>query len=407
MKIFFTSSFEGKKYYQKNIDKIIEIIESTGAEIVSPEKSREYHDAFREENIKKLGDPEKVHYEFIRQGIANADAVIIEASQEDFRIGHEATLAIIYKKPVLCLSLNKDYGKLVRHEDFRGVKYNNQNVKKIVLEFISSVSIRILSKRRSILRIPEKISPNNKKLLKKTIALIGAINIDLVTKVPHYPKADEAVISEGLKLVLGGKATNAAIGISRLNCKSYMIGKVGNDFFGEETKALFLKEGVNCDFIDTDSFIPTGTIMITVNKLGKAALVVNEDANLRINKKTVTDFLAEVNKKNINLDYFYITLEPHPELVTFTINECRKKSIMIFCDAAPRVRILDPKYYKYIEFLSANEYEAAAMTKIKVKDPDSAYKAGLALQKQGANHVIITLGKLGAVLVEIVVIYYI
>lgn len=400
MKIFFTASFEGKKLYQKYIDRIIQIIESSGAEIVSPEKSREYKDAFREENVKKLGDPEKVHYEFIRQGIANADAIIIEASQEDFRIGHEATLAIIYKKPVLCLSINKDYGKLVRHEDFRGAKYTENNLKKLVLDFIDLVSKRILSKRRSFLKTPEKVPLYRQKSQNKTIAVLGSINIDMVTKVARYPKADEAVISEGLKLVLGGKATNAAVGISRLDSKAYIIGKVGNDFFGEETKGLFNREGVNTQYVDIDSFNPTGTIMIAVDKKGKAALIVNEDANIRINKNTILDFLKEVDAKKINLDCFYTTLEATPDLILLAIRECSKRNITIFCDAAPAARPLDSKYYKYIEFLSANEFEAKNMTGIKVIDFSSAQKAGLELQKKGANNVIITLGEKGAILLE-------
>ena len=127
MKIFFTCSFEGKKYYQKYIDEIVSTIESTGAQLISPEHDREYANAFTKENLEKYGDRERIHYEFIRQGIANADAVIIEASHEDFRIGHEATLAVIYTKPVLCLSINKDYGKLVRYEGFtRGEIYTHK-----------------------------------------------------------------------------------------------------------------------------------------------------------------------------------------------------------------------------------------------------------------------------------------
>lgn len=400
MKIFFTTSFEGKRFYQKYVDTIIQIILSTGAEIVSPEKSREYKDAFREENIKKLGDPEKIHYEFIRQGIANADAVIIEASNEDFRIGHEATLAIIYKKPVLCLSVNKDYGKLVRHEDFKGAKYNNKNLKKLVLDFISEVSTSILSKRRSFLKTPEKVPLYRKKSSQKTIALLGAINIDMVTKVPKYPKADEAIISEGLKIVMGGKATNAAIGVARLKGNPYIIGKIGNDFFGEETTALFRRENVHREFVDIDSFIPTGTIMISVNKQGKAALIVNEDANLRINKKTILDFLEKTDKKQIRIDCFYFTLESNPDTVAFAIEQCKKRNILLFCDAAPSIRPLHEKYYKYIEFLSANEFEAKSMTGIKVLDPQSAHKAGAVLQNRGANHVIITLGEKGAALIE-------
>lgn len=399
MRIFFTASFEGKKYYQKYYDKIIQIIESTGAQIISPERTRQYQDAFRKENIKKFGDRDRIHYEFIRQGIANADAVIIEASNEDFRIGHEATLAIIYKKPILVLSLNKDYGKLVRHEEFNGVKYNEHNVKKIVLGFLSKVSKKVLGRRRKTLEISDK-HISIKKKISKNIAVLGSIDIDMVTKVDRYPKSDQAVISEGLKIVLGGKATNTAIGLSRLNRKVFMVGKVGNDFFGEEAKTILKREGVNTDFVDIDSLIPTGTIMITVEKHGKATMVVNEDANLRINKATIIDFLDKVDKKQMSIDCFYITLEPDPKIIEFAVHEFRKRKIMIFCDAAPAARPLDERLYKYIDFLSANEQETEAMTRIKVNNVNSAKTAAKYLQKKGANNVIITLGKLGAILLD-------
>ncbi|MDO8451936.1 MAG: hypothetical protein Q7S76_03640, partial [bacterium] len=150
MRIFFTTPYNGKKMYQGSIDAILSIVESTGATVISPEKQREYNDAFRRENLKQLGDPERVHYEFIRQGIANADAVIIEASYEDFRVGHEATLAIIYNKPVLCLSRLKDYGKLIRHEKFRGVLYTDVNLKDTVLTFLNEISYKLLSSRRGV-----------------------------------------------------------------------------------------------------------------------------------------------------------------------------------------------------------------------------------------------------------------
>lgn len=397
MKIFFTASYEGKKYYQKYYDEILEIIRSTGAEIVSPELSREYQDAFRPENIQKLGDRDRVHYEFIRQGIANADAVVIEASNEDFRIGHEATLAIIYKKPVLCLSRNKDYGRLVRHEEFRGAQYTQDNVRELVLSFLSEVSKKILAKRRSSLNIRTK-TRREEKTSRGTIAVLGSINVDLITKVPHIPKVDDVVISEGLKLVPGGKATNAAIGLARLAEQVSMIGKVGNDFFGEEVASLLKREDISTDFVDTDSFIPTGTVMVTVDAQGKNTLTVNEDANIRINKKTIIDFLSASEEKKQSVACFYATLEPLTDIVTFAIAEFHKRNVPIFFDAAPQVRPLPEKYYSLIDFLSANEFEASSMSGIDVKSTDSAGEAAKLLRRKGARTVIVTLGHLGAVM---------
>lgn len=397
MKIFFTSPYDGKKVYQPYIDRILKTIESAGATVVSPEKSRDYFDTFRDENVKKLGDAHRIHYEFIRQGIANADAVIIEASFEDFRVGHEATLAIIYKKPVLCLSQKKDYGDLIRHEAFQGALYTDNNLESLVLAFLKGVSGKIRSKRNNALTT-EKHSSTRLSDASKSIAVLGSINVDLVTKVPSIPKQDDVVISSGLKLAPGGKATNAAVGLARLGEHVYMLGKTGNDTFGESVIALFKNEGILTQYVDTDSFIPTGTVMVNVDAKGKNTIIVNEDANIRINKKTITDLLSAIDSKSIHIDCFYTTLETLPEIVSYAIEEMHTRNIPIFCDAAPQVRPLSEHLFGKIDVLSANEFEATSMTGVQVTEEKSAGEAAKLLQKKGANTVVITLGHLGAVL---------
>ncbi len=399
MKIFFTSPYDGKKIYQPSIDRILKTIESTGATIISPEKSREYFDAFREENIKKLGDSDRIHYEFIRQGIANADAVIIEASFEDFRVGHEATLAIIYKKPVLCLSQKKDYGKLIRHEAFQGELYTDKNLESIILEFLKGVSHNIRSKRNNSLTTQKKTS-TRKAPASKNIAVLGSINVDLITKVPIIPKENDVALSDGLKIIPGGKASNTAVGLSRLDQQVYMIGKTGNDIFGESVISLFKNEGILTEFVDTDSFIPTGTVLVNVDSRGKNTTIVNEDANIRINKKTIDDFLSAIDKKDLHIDYFYTTLEPLRDIISYAIKEVHSRGIKIFVDAAPIYRSLTENLYPMIDVLSANELEAARMTGISVTEEKSAGKAAKYLQEKGANTVIVTLGHLGSVLVN-------
>ncbi|MEK7543754.1 MAG: ribokinase [Patescibacteria group bacterium] len=399
MKIFFTSPYDGKKIYQPYIDRIVKTIESTGATVVSPEKSRDYFDTFRDENVKKLGDAHRVHYEFVRQGIANADAVIIEASFEDFRVGHEATLAIIYKKPVLCLSQKKDYGDLIRHEAFQGELYTEKNLEPLVLKFLKGVSDTIRSKRNSALTTQKKTS-SRQTTASKNIAVLGSINIDLVTKVPFIPKQDDVVISSGLKLAPGGKATNAAVGLARLGQQVYMLGKTGNDTFGESVIALFKNEGIQTQYVDTDSFIPTGTVMVNVDAQGKNTIIVNEDANIRINKKTISDLLSAIDNKSIHIDCFYTTLETLPDIVSYAIEEIHTRNIPIFCDAAPQVRPLSEHLFPMIDILSANEFEATGMTGITVTDEKSAGEAAKKLQSKGANTVIVTLGHLGSVLLE-------
>lgn len=398
MKIFFIAAYSGKQKYQKDYDRIIELIESTGAEVIGAEKNREYQNSFTPENIKKYGTKERVHYEFVRQGVLKADGLVVEASFDDLRVGHEMTLALLYKKPVLCLSQNLDYGKYIQHDYFTGKLYSQKNLKAIVLSFIEKVSGQIKANRNIGYRINEKKWGTQKMAIQKQIVILGSVNIDMITKVPKIPKIDEVVISEGLKLMPGGKATNAAIGISRLGEKVLMLGKTGNDFFGESLRGMFERENIDTSFIDTDSFIPTGTVMVNVDSRGKNTIIVNEDANIKINKQTIRDFLKQVDEGKIIVDCFYTTLEPLPEIVNFAINEFHNRKITIFCDAAPTARPLNSGLYSKIDFLSCNEFEAEAMTGIKVFDEKTAGLAAEKLRQKGAKTIILTLGEKGSLL---------
>ena len=400
MKIFFIASYLGKQKYQKDYDQIIELVESTGAEVISAEKTREYQDSFTPENIKKYGSKERVHYEFIRQGVLKADGLVVEASFDDLRVGHEMTLALLYKKPVLCLSQNLDYGKYIQHDYFTGRLYSQKNLKKIVLKFLQEVSDRIKNKRNFGYRVSEKKWGTQKMAIQKQIAVLGSVNIDMITKVPMIPKVDEVVISEGLKLMPGGKATNAAIGMSRLGEKVWMLGKTGNDFFGESLKEVLKREDIDSSFVDTDNFIPTGTVMVSVDSRGKNTIIVNEDANIKINQQTIKDFLNQIDEGKIIIDCFYTTLEPLPEIVAFAINEFNKRKITVFCDAAPTARPLNPKLYSSIDFLSCNEFEAEAMTGVKVFDEKTAELAAQKLRQNSAKTIILTLGEKGALVLS-------
>lgn len=232
----------------------------------------------------------------------------------------------------------------------------------------------------------------------KQIAVLGSINIDMVTKVQEIPKINEVVISEGLKMLPGGKAFNAAVGISRLKEKVWVLGRIGNDSFGENLKKIFKKEGVNSEFVDIDYFVPTGTVMVNVDKQGRNTIIVNEGANIRISQQTIKDFLKLIDEKKLVIDCFYTTLETMPEIVNYAIEEFYKRKIAVFCDAAPTARPLNSKLYSKIDIISCNEIEIEVMTGIKVSNIENAEKAAYRLRQKGANIIVVTLGAKGALL---------
>ncbi len=67
----------------------------------------------------------------------------------------------------------------------------------------------------------------------KNICVIGSLNMDLVVNVDTMPKPGQTIIGSNFKEVPGGKGANQAVAMARLNGNVSMIGKVGNDGFGQ------------------------------------------------------------------------------------------------------------------------------------------------------------------------------
>lgn len=163
MKVFFTASRWGKEKYQKEYDMVREAIKKLNVELISPEEDN-YHTVLTQEERKQFPDSEALrhnwlwHYEAIRRGIAWADAVILEVSSQDFQLGHEATLAIMEKKPVLCLSVHEDYGKKIHNDFFFGAKYTQSTIREIIQDFLAKARELSLSKRFNMFLYPSQIA---------------------------------------------------------------------------------------------------------------------------------------------------------------------------------------------------------------------------------------------------------
>jgi hypothetical protein len=156
MIVFYTASYQGKEKYQEYYDVIRDAIRTFQVELISPEAGN-YQEVLPVAKRQELGDPSLIHYEAIRQGIHKADCVIIEVSNEDFQLGHEATLAIMDKKPVLCLSLHEDFSKKISNDYFFGARYTRETVTGIIQDFFVRVGELSKSKRFNMFLYPSQL----------------------------------------------------------------------------------------------------------------------------------------------------------------------------------------------------------------------------------------------------------
>src|SRR5690349_11906362 len=86
-----------------------------------------------------------------------------------------------------------------------------------------------------------------------TVVCAGILVADLVVPpLPRLPDAGELLDTPDFLVQPGGCAANAAIALARLGVTASVVGRVGDDLFGEAVVAGLRAEGV-----DTGSVIPT------------------------------------------------------------------------------------------------------------------------------------------------------
>lgn len=156
MTVFYTASYYGKKKYQASYDLVRETIKRFKVELISPEEGN-YKRVLDQVTVASIKDPLLLHYEAIRQGIHTADCTIIEGSYQDFQLGHEATLAIMEKKPVLVLSIREDFSKKINHDYFFGALYTPKTIEGVIQDFFAKVRGISRSRRFNMFLYPSQV----------------------------------------------------------------------------------------------------------------------------------------------------------------------------------------------------------------------------------------------------------
>ena len=182
------------------------------------------------------------------------------------------------------------------------------------------------------------------------VTIVGSLNIDLVIKAPHCPKKNETVIGESFGMAGGGKGSNQALAVARLNAKSYMIGCVGNDDFGRKLKSVLVENNVDCSHLQTLKEAATGVAVITVTDEGENSIVITQGAN------SLLDEQAILNAKNVftSSDSALFQMESPPETVIAGLKLARQTGCRTFLSAEPPFSLPD-EAWKNIDYFILNE----------------------------------------------------
>ena len=222
------------------------------------------------------------------------------------------------------------------------------------------------------------------------IVVIGSTNIDMVVKTDRHPLPGETRLGGIFFMNAGGKGANQAVAAARMGGNVTFVTKVGNDIFGQQSIAGFIKENINTDFVFVDDSSSTGTALIVVNKEGENSIVVAPGANARLLPRDI-DQVHDFEEAGIIL----IQLEIPMETISAVVKKALVNNQKVIINPAPAQKLAD-ELLNGLFLITPNETEASLLTGISVEDDDTAGEAARIFLKRGVKNVIITLGKKGA-----------
>jgi ribokinase len=206
------------------------------------------------------------------------------------------------------------------------------------------------------------------------IAVVGSINMDLVTTTGRRPEPGETVLGSGFELVPGGKGANQAIAACRAGAQVDFVGAVGTDLFAPALRRVLDEAGVRTGRLRTVDG-PSGIAAIVVDGSGENSIIVVGGANARVTELSTADLDAVASA-----DILMCQLEIPAGTVLAAATHARAHGTTVLLNPSP-VQQLSRELWTAVDIAVVNEGEAAQL--------DSALDA--------VPHVIVTRGARGAV----------
>lgn len=237
------------------------------------------------------------------------------------------------------------------------------------------------------------------------ITVLGSLNIDLVSYVPHHPLPGETLTSNSFAVSPGGKGANQAVACAKLS-RSHtsptdtenetahirMVGAVGSDSYGEIMLSNLSSHGVDVSGVNVQKEGKTGIAIIVVDEpTGQNRIILSPEANHSL-------LPEQFNKlPDPRPDLLIMQLEVPIPTVLQALKAARESGVDVLLNPAPAVPLPD-EAFQGLAHLVVNETEAAILGGV----PESELETEAGLVKvskgflaKGVKSVIVTLGGRG------------
>ncbi|KAI5919901.1 Ribokinase-like protein [Camillea tinctor] len=242
---------------------------------------------------------------------------------------------------------------------------------------------------------------NNKTPL---ITVLGSLNIDLVSYVPHHPLPGETLTSNSFAVSPGGKGANQAVACAKLS-RSHstphssetahirMVGAVGADTYGSILTSNLSAHGVDTSGVTSAADLKTGVAIIVVDQpTGQNRIILSPEANHSLRASQFSPSLPGPAP-----DLLIMQLEIPLATVLAALDSARAASVPVLLNPAP-AQELPASAYAGLAHLVVNETEASILAGVPesaLDDEAGLERVGRTFLGRGVRNVIVTLGGRG------------
>jgi ribokinase len=225
------------------------------------------------------------------------------------------------------------------------------------------------------------------------VFVLGSINQDFVLKVERRPEPGETVTNAELSTGNGGKGANQSAAAALLGASVTILGRVGDDEFGEPLVRALEDKGVDTSLVEGVPEVSTGAAFITVTPDGENAITVAPGANRSLAPDDVDAAAEAIGDASV----LVAQMEVPVETVLRAVEVAAERGVRPLVNLAPTFEVPQELLGK-LDPLVVNEHEAAFLLGDKVEGVEGALSAAPELLSLGPGSVVITVGEGGAVI---------
>jgi len=221
--------------------------------------------------------------------------------------------------------------------------------------------------------------------------------MDLVAISPRIPVVGETIIGTSYFTEPGGKGANQAYSAARLGGAVAMLGRVGDDEFGQQMRQNLEQVGCDTKGLGVEAGV-SGVALIFVDEKGQNSIIVVPGAN----NAFTTQHVAADGQYFAGAKVVLLQLENPIPTVLAAAQAARKAGARVILDPAPAPSTVLPKeLIQSVDILTPNETEAAILAGMPPGnlEPAQAVTIGRKLLGMGATTAIMKLGSQGCVIV--------